>query len=324
MTQSTTDKDQLVLGYWAARGRAESSRLLLHYMKTPFIDKMYQMGDVPDYNRDDWLNEKYKLGLDFPNLPYLIDGDLKLTQSTAILYYLGRKYNLMGNNPKQEALIIMLCEQAYDLRLKFIMLCYGPNGNSPNEQKNFIETTLTENLQQFDRYFSKNKSQFAVDDRPTVADFQLFYCIDCSCSFNGSHVLLEKYINVKAFLQRIRELPQLKDYIIQSQAQVPMLLKRISESMHLKELIEENLEEWPTTGNPFYLDMLYLHYDGYSQRIIVQRLNYISDEKEKILSCIRNASINDLFIAYGYQYTQPIIENYPFPLYTRSTIQNDT
>lgn len=63
MTQLTIDKDQLVLGYWAARGRVESSRLLLQYTKTPFVDKMYQMGDAPDYNRDGWLNEKYTLGL---------------------------------------------------------------------------------------------------------------------------------------------------------------------------------------------------------------------------------------------------------------------
>ncbi|CAF4764774.1 unnamed protein product [Rotaria sp. Silwood1] len=225
MTHLTTDKDQLVFGYWAARGRGEPSRLLLHYTKTPFTDKMYQMGDAPEYNRDDWLNEKYQLGLDFPNLPYLIDGEVKLTQSNAILYYLGRQHNLMGNNPKEEALIMMLCEQAYDLRSIFAMLCYGPNGDSPNEQKKFLETTLTKSLEQFDAYFSKNKNKFAVGDQPTVADFQVFYYVDCSCSFDGGRALLDKYINVKEFLQRIRELPELKDYIIKSQAQLPMHLK---------------------------------------------------------------------------------------------------
>ena len=32
-----------------------------------------------------WREEKYDLGLPFPNLPYFIDGDIKLTQSLAIL-----------------------------------------------------------------------------------------------------------------------------------------------------------------------------------------------------------------------------------------------
>nr|AAB19398.1 glutathione S-transferase subunit Yb5 [mice, liver, Peptide, 37 aa] [Mus sp.] len=37
------------------------------------------MGVAPDYDRSQWL-EKFKLGLDFPNLPYLIDGSHKITQ----------------------------------------------------------------------------------------------------------------------------------------------------------------------------------------------------------------------------------------------------
>lgn len=36
------------------------------------------------------MDEKYTLGLDFPNLPYLIDNekDVRLTQSMAIMRYL--------------------------------------------------------------------------------------------------------------------------------------------------------------------------------------------------------------------------------------------
>uniref|UniRef100_A0A8C5L044 glutathione transferase n=1 Tax=Jaculus jaculus TaxID=51337 RepID=A0A8C5L044_JACJA len=49
---------------------------------------------APDYDRSQWLNEKFKLGLDFPNLPYLIDGTHKITQSNAILRYIARKHNL--------------------------------------------------------------------------------------------------------------------------------------------------------------------------------------------------------------------------------------
>uniref|UniRef100_A0A8D2I2D6 glutathione transferase n=1 Tax=Urocitellus parryii TaxID=9999 RepID=A0A8D2I2D6_UROPR len=52
------------------------------------------MGDAPDYDRSQWLSDKFKLSLDFPNLPYLIDGVQKITQSSAILRYIARKHNL--------------------------------------------------------------------------------------------------------------------------------------------------------------------------------------------------------------------------------------
>jgi glutathione S-transferase len=34
------------------------------------------------------------LGLDFPNLPYLFDGDIKLTQSNAILRHVARRIGI--------------------------------------------------------------------------------------------------------------------------------------------------------------------------------------------------------------------------------------
>ncbi|CAF3921551.1 unnamed protein product, partial [Rotaria sp. Silwood1] len=49
--------------------------------------------------------------------------------------------------------------------------------------------------------------------------------IDCCCSIDGGRTLLDKYTNVKELLQRIRELPELKDYIVKSHAQLPMHAK---------------------------------------------------------------------------------------------------
>ena len=40
--------------------------------------------------------------LPFPNLPYYKDGDIRLTQSMAILRHLARKYN-MGSSTEEEA-----------------------------------------------------------------------------------------------------------------------------------------------------------------------------------------------------------------------------
>nr|XP_040124892.1 glutathione S-transferase Mu 1-like [Ictidomys tridecemlineatus] len=51
----------MILGYWDIRS------LLLEYTDSSCEEKRYTMGDAPDYDRSQWLDEKFKLGLDFPN-----------------------------------------------------------------------------------------------------------------------------------------------------------------------------------------------------------------------------------------------------------------
>ena len=48
---------------------------------------------------------KPTLGLDFPNLPYLIDGDVKITESVAIIKYVVNKYgpHLNGRTVEDQA-----------------------------------------------------------------------------------------------------------------------------------------------------------------------------------------------------------------------------
>lgn len=53
---------------------------------------MYAYGPKPEYDRSAWLNEKYQLGLELPNLPYLIDDEVKLTETVAIMKYICVKW----------------------------------------------------------------------------------------------------------------------------------------------------------------------------------------------------------------------------------------
>ncbi len=78
---------KLVLGYWAIRGLGQPIRLLLEFAKIPYEDKLYHsvLQDDGSCDKSSWFDEKHNLGLPFPNLPYLIDGDLKFTQTNAIL-----------------------------------------------------------------------------------------------------------------------------------------------------------------------------------------------------------------------------------------------
>ncbi len=61
MAQS--NKNEIILGYWAIRGLAEPIRLALHYAKHPYTEKMYEQGEGPEFSRENWLSEKEKLGL---------------------------------------------------------------------------------------------------------------------------------------------------------------------------------------------------------------------------------------------------------------------
>ncbi len=65
--------DKLILGYWGFRGYGQIARLLLAYAKANWEEVTYTDGDK-------WFKEdKINLGLAFPNLPYLIDGDFSVT-----------------------------------------------------------------------------------------------------------------------------------------------------------------------------------------------------------------------------------------------------
>lgn len=69
-----------VLGYWDVRGVTSNIRNLLHYKEVEFEDKLFKIGPAPAYDISEWTATKPTLGLDFPNLPYYIDGEIKLTQ----------------------------------------------------------------------------------------------------------------------------------------------------------------------------------------------------------------------------------------------------
>uniref|UniRef100_A0A3Q2XFU8 glutathione transferase n=1 Tax=Haplochromis burtoni TaxID=8153 RepID=A0A3Q2XFU8_HAPBU len=114
----------MILGYWDTRGLGQHIRLLLEYTGDKYEEKQYVCGEAPDYDKSQWTDVKFKLGMDFPNLPYLVDGNRKIPQSNAIMRYIARKHNMCGETEDEKIRVDVLENQAMDLRLAFIKLTY--------------------------------------------------------------------------------------------------------------------------------------------------------------------------------------------------------
>ena len=199
-------KLSVILGYWNIRGLAQPIRLLLKYSGTDFDDKRYTQGDGPDFSREEWTSVKSTLGLDFPNLPYLIDGDLKITQCNSILAYIGRKNKLGGNTESEMATVDMLANVIMDFRGGFVKLCY--NSNMESMKKDYI-TKARNHMKAFSDYLGERN--WITGAEITYADFHLYEMLD-------QHKLLEASLfdgldNLKAYMQRFESLPAIKEYM---------------------------------------------------------------------------------------------------------------
>ncbi|KAL4464134.1 hypothetical protein ABPG74_006071 [Tetrahymena malaccensis] len=80
--------EKIILGYWNTPGKAQPSRYLLELSGNKYEEVRYSYPAAEWFGRD-----KYALGLPFPNLPYLLDGEVKITESETIFDYLIQRLN---------------------------------------------------------------------------------------------------------------------------------------------------------------------------------------------------------------------------------------
>ncbi|CAM2107525.1 glutathione S-transferase Mu 1-like isoform X4 [Lepidochelys kempii] len=198
-----------VLGYWDIRGLAHSIRLLLEYTGTAYEDKMYSCGEAPDYDKSQWINEKEKLGLDFPNLPYLIDGKNKLTQSNAILRYIARKHKLCGETEEEMLRVDMLENQAMDFRMSLVMICYNPDFEKL--KPGYLEQ-LPGKLKLFSQFLGKRK--WFAGEKITFVDFLMYDVLDQNRMLEPK--CLDQFQNLKDFLDRFEALEKIAVYMSSS------------------------------------------------------------------------------------------------------------
>ena len=112
------------LGYWGIKGIVEPIRYLLAHLLLP-----YKEANPSD--AEQWSIMKSELDLDFPNLPYLVDNDVRLTESDAIAMYLAIKADrleLFGRPGVDCARHRMLLDVLKDLRKSLFEVAMSTDG----------------------------------------------------------------------------------------------------------------------------------------------------------------------------------------------------
>uniref|UniRef100_A0A2K5CCM2 Glutathione S-transferase n=1 Tax=Aotus nancymaae TaxID=37293 RepID=A0A2K5CCM2_AOTNA len=186
-------ESSVVLGYWDIRGLAHAILLLLEFTDTSYEEKRYMCGEAPDCDRSQWLDVKFKLDLDFPNLSCLLDGKNKITQSNAILRYIAHKHNTC---------VDIVENQVMDCCIQLIKLCHSSDYEKLKPQ--YLEQ-LPGQLKQFSM-FSGKFSWFA-GEKLTYVDFLTYDILDQNRIFEPK--CLDKFPNLKAFMCRFEALEKI-------------------------------------------------------------------------------------------------------------------
>ncbi|XP_050767253.1 glutathione S-transferase 2-like [Gymnogyps californianus] len=233
----------VTLGYWDIRGLAHPIRLLLEYTETPYQERQYRPGPAPDFSPSDWTSEKEKLGLDFPNLPYLIDGPTKLTQSNAILRYIARKHNMGGETEEEMLRVDMLENQIMDFRMSFARLCYNPDFEKLKPA--YLEQ-LPGKLRELSRFLG-SRPWFA-GEKLTFVDFVAYDVLDQHRMFVPECPELQG--NLGRFLQRFEALEKISAYMQSGRFMKTPIFWRTAQWCNTKDSPTPSACSWSTPRHP--------------------------------------------------------------------------
>ncbi|KAK9404386.1 glutathione S-transferase Mu 1-like [Crotalus adamanteus] len=219
-------KMEVTLGYWNIRGLAHCIKLLLEYTKTPYNEKHYAAAEVENSEKKsentservgklgiainldltEWTSVKEKLGLDFPNLPYLIDGDRKISQSNAILRYIARKHKMCGETEEEMIRVDMLENHLMDFRMNLGRLCYDPDFEKLKPE--YLEL-LPGKLKLFSQFLGDMK--WFAGKTLTYVDFIVYDVLDVHQMLEPK--CLDQFPNLKEFFHRVEALETIADYL---------------------------------------------------------------------------------------------------------------
>ena len=194
------------LGYWNIKGRGEIIRILLAYFNLEYKE-------FNPTSREEAQAAFAKYHFAFPNLPYLVDGDVHITESSAIPVYLAHKagradfFGKAGLDHVHHQEVIGVLHDLAEVLQQTVTR--EDNADFFKGKKEFLERKFAD--------ISKllGDKEYLLGS-PTFADFVLFALVGLQNKIVAAlkiDSVTGKYANLLTHAQRLKELPGVKEYI---------------------------------------------------------------------------------------------------------------
>uniref|UniRef100_A0A7S1MYS2 glutathione transferase n=1 Tax=Hemiselmis andersenii TaxID=464988 RepID=A0A7S1MYS2_HEMAN len=214
------DGQKLTLGYWSIRGLASPVRMMCLVAGVPLEFHSYPLHDKEGggYDGSAWFaQDKPPLARINPliNLPYLIDGNVLITQSQPVYLYLARKCKMAGSTPDEEIKVEQTLAQVYDLRNALIDLVYGSLEDFEAKWESYLDSRAQSHFAKLEAWLEVMGTPFLAGDKPTVADFHCWEMVDVHDIFakeKGKPSVLTKYPKLAKIHSAIKALPELASF----------------------------------------------------------------------------------------------------------------
>nr|WOZ07757.1 glutathione S-transferase GSTs2 [Agrotis ipsilon] len=191
------------LHYFHLNALAEPIRYILHYTKQEFEDIRH--------DREKWPIPEIKEKLPYGQLPLYEEGEKVLNQSLAIIKYVARDTDLIPVDPWVQAVVESAVYTLYDFWGKVLV---HRREQDPEKKKNMRKELLEETI---DYFFSRLEKQLVENggyfgEKLSWAEFVLCGIVEASNLFLDTEIE-KKYPTVKEVIEKIRNLPGVKEYI---------------------------------------------------------------------------------------------------------------
>ena len=258
---SATDDnhDRFTLGYWKLAARAAPARMMLEYAGVQYKNVMYEQVGAPfddSEEKNDWQDVKFKMDLDFPNIPYLIDhrNNLRITQTFAIWAYLGRELGIhlyilcdlycsmefweikhhglhhylfiTGIGPQSGTGLVyndMVTGFLWDnLFYRWYMLTYT---NWPQGKEQYYEKALPPELQNLENWLRNengSKRTYFGGDSIAVCDFLAYYVLFCHLKLEPNAMDKTTYPELNRFYDAFTSMPFMDTYRAKGYEDLPV------------------------------------------------------------------------------------------------------